>query len=164
METSRIFKMVNIKKIVIITLIVLVLGICVFTYFKTDQGMDPEKRLTTDESKIAINLFFNRIENLGNHSLFIIGALLAFVVYGTAHTKRFKNIRLIFICIAILFFSYVMYFFGSRLLIELMYFHSSIDLEAPIVKWFMYWQIIFLVFGIVLSGIAIWESIKDGNK
>lgn len=123
-----------------------------------DEGMEILNLDESETKRLATALFFSKLESIGNISLALIGILWIFRI-SMGYKIRIYNTaqEIIFIMINLfLLGSFVAYFLGYDLLLGRMFFHSTIDLEAPIVKFWMWAQRGYLFLGVMLLVVFIY--------
>lgn len=129
-------------------------------YSNIDTGMELVE-LNNQAKLIATNMFFSQLESIGKISLTLLGVLWAFVIYKASRIKIRGSMR---ICLFIqtnifLLISFVSYFVGEEFLISRIFYHATIDLEAPIVNFWLLAQRRFFIFGLIWLVLTIFLSL-----
>ena len=122
-----------------------------FRYQNIDKGMEITNFNENIAKQFAINLFFRKLESIGKISLAVIGVLLAFV-FLKGYRIQFNTksqILLFLIPIISLIGSFIFYLISHDLLLSRLFYHSTIDLEAPIVKTLCRGQLYYFIIGLV---------------
>lgn len=137
-------------------IIVLVIGFIIY-FCNIDDGMRKIEIKDNGVRAIAVNMFAAQLEAIGNLSLTLIGAFLALLIYGESklQIKNYSNVYLVSQTIGFFVASFLGYFLGQSFLISRLFYHGSIDLEAPIVNFWIYSQIVFFVAGLVWAVVTI---------
>lgn len=140
--------------------------VCLFLWQKIhiDEGMQLIA-INNDGKQIAINIFLSQQETIGTTSIALIGAFWALFIYGD-HKMNFKTwhgkflvmqISFLFLCCLMLSF------WGQDFIIKRIFYHNTLDFEAPILKFWIYWQRGIFILGLILSGITV-LFLRDRSK
>jgi hypothetical protein len=146
--------------------ILLILIISFFIrYVNIDKGMELIE-LNNQAKIIATNKFFSQLESIGKISLTLLGVLWAFVIYKASRVKiqGFARICLFIQSNIFLLASFCAYFKGENFLISRIFYHATIDLEAPIVNFWLLMQQRFFIWGLAWSVLTIILSLEFNNK
>ena len=133
------------------------------SYYRNIDGGMKLVELNTEAKMIAVNRFFSQLESIGTISITLIGVLWAFIIYGAS---RVKIKRLTEKCLFVqsnlfLLISFATCFFSERFLIGRLFYHSTIDLNAPIVNFGLSMQQSFFISGLIWSVLTILVSLKE---
>lgn len=137
----------RVKLVVIVAWIGLVgaiigLGVWRLSFDETIRAIAADK----SPQLAAINLYFAKLQSIGNLSLGLIGVLWAFVIYEEK-TKLEINTAwrsaLLYCATTFLLFSFALYMHGYDFLVGRLFFHSAFDFEAPIVRFYSVGQMVF---------------------
>jgi hypothetical protein len=137
---------------------------CLLHYFSIQRGMDIVKVDTAEQ--VAIERFFDKLENIGEMSLVLIGALWTLFVYGESRVRPRGGCEWTLFASANLHFaaSFLIYFVGTDFLVSRLFYHSSIDLDAPIVSYWRQWQLVYFVGGLLSLVASILVSLREKEK
>lgn len=130
-------------------------------YCYSDIGMVIDNLDESETKRVAVNLFFSRLESIGNISLALIGILWSFIIFRESriNIQRCEQ-KLLFILTNLYFLcSFSLYIWSHMLYVTYMFFHRTIDLQAPIVNIFTNFQILFFTFGLISLCITILMSL-----
>ncbi|OPY75875.1 MAG: hypothetical protein A4E64_01753 [Syntrophorhabdus sp. PtaU1.Bin058] len=132
---------------------VLFIGVTLFL-FKYHSGLDTGMEIinlnNSEAKRIATTLFFSKLESVGKISLALLGVLWAFIIYtgNRINIRTMSQINLFIVTNLCLLFSFGSYFWGYDFLLSRIFYHSTIDLEAPIVKFYSIAQLVYFISGI----------------
>jgi hypothetical protein len=136
-------------------------------FYKIDPGVEITNLEQSQTKRLASKLFIDKLESIGKISLAIIGALWAFIIYEGTKIKLLNAVSInIFILTNIcLLFSFIFYFTGYDFLVNYIFYHSTIDLEAPIVQFWRWAQLLYFFLGLVFFVFTILVTLKlDKNN
>jgi sterol desaturase/sphingolipid hydroxylase (fatty acid hydroxylase superfamily) len=135
---------------------ILVIGFIIY-FCNIDDGMRKIEIKDSGVRVTAVNMFAAQLEAIGSLSLTLIGAFLALLIYGESklQIRGYSKVYLVFQTIAFFVVSFLGYFLGQRFLISRLFYHGSIDLEAPVINFWIYFQIVFFVMGLVWAVVTI---------
>lgn len=131
-------------------------------YCSIDHGLVKIDIAANQARSFAASLYFTKLERIGQISLALIGALWIFLI-GKDRAIRFKtpyHIVLFVITNIFLLASFGAYFLGSEFLVNLIFYHSTIDLDAPIVKFWSSLQLCSFILGLCYLGLTVLLSKK----
>jgi len=134
----------------------------IISYMSTDSGMEIVD-LNNDKAKsIAVNLFFDKLKTEGELSLGLIGFLWALVVFKNNRIEvRSMGQIFVFSATNILFIeSFLLYSVGYDFVLSRVFFHSSIDLCAPIITFWNSSQQSFFLVGVICLFLTLITCIK----
>ncbi len=132
-------------------MILIVITGSLWVYFKDiDQGMEIVNLEVSESKRMATTLFFSKLESIGKISVAILGVLWAFVIYtGTRiYIQTAAQIALFGASNIYLLMSFITYSLGYDFLLGRIFYHSTIDLEAPIVLFWSKAQIVYFSMGL----------------
>lgn len=133
---------------------VLFIGVTLFFFIHyrgLDIGMEIVNLDKSEAKRIATTLFFSKLESIGKISLALVGVLWAFVIYtGNKICIRTTWQKILFVVTNLfLFFSFGSYFLGYDFLLGRIFYHSTIDIEAPVVQFWRMAQFVYFTLGII---------------
>jgi len=147
-------------------IILIAMGLSFYNqYTDIDTGMELVE-LNNQAKIMATNMFFSRLESIGKISLTLLGVLWAFVIYKASRIKIVGIARKSLFAQSNIFLlvSFWAYFQGENLLIERIFYHATIDLEAPIVNFWLMVQQRFFILGLVWIILTILLSLERDEK
>ena len=154
----------KVRIFVVILGFIILLGLVILSYVRynrIDTGMALVK-LDNQAKIIATNMFFSQLESIGKISLALIGVMWAFIIYKASRVeiRGFARSCLFIQSNIFLLLSFLAYFVGEDFLIARIFYHSTIDLAAPIVSFWLSLQRLFFTFGLIWSGLTILLSLN----
>ena len=157
-QRSSVFDSVNIFVITGIIIFIIITIIFLGYYIYIDKGMVIINLDASNTKQLATDLFFNKLESIGKMSLALLGALWAIVIYKESKIKiKTSSQRRLFILTNLfLLGSFASYFLGYDFLVARIFYHSTIDLGAPIVGFWRLMQLVYFLTGLVWFVITVY--------
>ncbi len=134
----------------------------IWKFITTDNGMvfyDIDK---SPSKALAVSLYFKKLETIGKISLTLIGALWAFLVYteNRVDIKRWDQILLFVTSNLFLLCSFATYYIGFDFVMGRIFYHATIDFQAPIISFWDMAQTINFLGGISCSTLTVLVCLK----
>lgn len=137
--------------------------VALYFYFNIDFGMEITDLETSQTKKMATSSYLIKLESIGKISLAIIGVLWSIILFKGAQVELSDNITFSYFFVTNLCFllSFLFYFIGIDTLLNYIFYHGTIDFEAPIVVFFRWGQLFYFSTGLIFFCFTVLFGLKS---